>query len=205
MKTQAKNLRFFSSIQSVHTVVPFVSSILYCVVWPRLHAGVFSWCINIMGRPTKYSDTLIHRICTRIAAGESLVKICREPRMPARSTVMDWLLQHEDFADKYARAKELCAELYADEIIEIADDGRNDTYKDDRGNIRTDHDVVQRSKLRVDARKWSAARLAPKKYGDKIQQELTGANGTPLAQPMAQVVLTTEKLEEVAKRLADEV
>lgn len=145
------------------------------------------------------------RICSRIAAGESLVKICRDSKMPGRSTVMHWILSDNEFRDKYARAKEICAEVFADEIIEIADDGTNDTYVDDNGNDKIDYDVIARSKLRVDARKWAASKLAPKKYGEKLQQEITGKDGAPLAAPVTQVMLTPEKLEEVARRLSDEV
>jgi hypothetical protein len=68
----------------------------------------------------------------------------------------------------------------AEEILEIADDGTNDTYKDDNGNERTDQEVIGRSRLRVDARKWLLAKMLPKKYGDKIQQEVSGPDGEPL-------------------------
>lgn len=63
----------------------------------------------------------------------------------------------------------------AEEILQIADDGRNDTYEDADGHERTDSDVIQRSRLRVDTRKWLMSKLAPKKYGDKTL--LTGADG----------------------------
>nr|WP_246307956.1 hypothetical protein [Chitinibacter bivalviorum] len=96
------------------------------------------------------------------------------------ATVLRWLDRHEEFRGKYARAREIQADTLADEIISISDDGLNDTYVDDKGNQRTDYDVVARSKLRVDARKWYASKLAPKKYGDKIEQKLTGDPDNPI-------------------------
>ena len=75
---------------------------------------------------------------------------------------------------QYARAREEQAETYADEIVAIADDGRNDTYIDENGNERVNQDVVARSRLRVEARKWVASKLKPKKYGDRLQNEHTG-------------------------------
>lgn len=73
------------------------------------------------------------------------------------------------------RAREAQADLLAEQILQIADDGTNDTQTDDEGRVRVDQDVIARSRLRVDARKWLASKMAPKKYGDKIEH--TGADG----------------------------
>ena len=121
---------------------------------------------NPVGRPTDYSLELAKTICARIANGEGLVKICKEEGMPARSSVMLWIFKNKEFSDMYALAREQQADFYFEEILEIADGSQGDTYTDDKGNIRTDHEVVNRSRLRVDTRKWIVARLAPKKYGD---------------------------------------
>jgi hypothetical protein len=133
-----------------------------------------------MGRPSKYSQRLADEICERIAEGESLRKICLADDMPNKATVFRWLATHKEFSDQYARARDAQADALADEILDIADDGANDTYTDDEGNERTDHDVIARSRLRVDARKWIASKLKPKVYGDKVQQEVTGEGGGPL-------------------------
>lgn len=103
--------------------------------------------------------------------------------MPDVSTVIRWLADDEraEFCAQYARAREDRADLLAEEILQIADDGRNDTQVDEDGNVFVDHDVIARSRLRVDARKWLASKMAPKKYGDKLQTELTGANGGAIA------------------------
>lgn len=121
-----------------------------------------------IGRPSTYSEKVALEICARIARGESLNSICKDEGMPGLTAVYAWLLRHEDFAKQYARAREDQADTLADEIVAIADDGRNDTYIDADGNKRTDNDVIQRSKLRVDARKWVAAKLKPRKYGERV-------------------------------------
>lgn len=108
------------------------------------------------GRPTKYTKTLAAKICARIAEGESVKSICRDDAMPVASTVFLWLGEHAEFSDQYAIAKEESAEFHADEIISIADDTTGD---------------VARDRLRVDARKWVASKLKPKKYGDKIDHD----------------------------------
>src|SRR5450830_1331321 len=116
-----------------------------------------------MGRPTIFSQALADQICARLIEGESLRAICLDESMPSLSAVFGWLAKGErqDFAQQYARARELQAEKLFDEIIAIADDGQNDTYTDpESGAVRVDHDVIARSKLRVDARKWAAAKLA---------------------------------------------
>lgn len=100
--------------------------------------------------------------------------------MPDQTTVYRWLRDIESFRQHYVRAREDQAELYLDQIIEISDDGSNDTYEDDEGNRKTDWDVIARSKLRVDARKWAMSKLAPKKYGERIAQEISGPDGGPV-------------------------
>jgi hypothetical protein len=121
-----------------------------------------------MGRPSEYCQEIADAICERISDGESLRAICRDEDMPNKATVFRWLAAYAQFGDQYARAREAQAEALADEIVEIADESSCDTYVDDNGNQRTNAEVVARSKLRVDARKWVASKLLPKKYGDKI-------------------------------------
>jgi hypothetical protein len=132
-----------------------------------------------MARPSDYSQEVVSVICDRLAEGESLRAICADDDMPGKSTVFQWLAAHKEFADQYARARETQADTLFDEILSIADDGANDTYVTD-GGLATNHDVIARSRLRVDARKWMAGKLRPKVYGDKVQTELTGADGGPV-------------------------
>lgn len=134
------------------------------------------------GRPSSFTQEKADAICERIAGGESLRSICLSDDMPGITTVMRWLADESNsaFRAQYARARETQADFMAEEILSIADDGTNDSYTDDEGRQRTDQDVIARSRLRVEARKWLASKMAPKKYGDKVQQELTGADGGPI-------------------------
>jgi hypothetical protein len=115
------------------------------------------------GRPTRYEVALVAEICTRIAGGDSLRRICADATMPAKSTVLRWLFdgRHPRFVEMYARAREAQAEVFADEIVDIAD-------------AAATGENLQAVKLRVDARKWAAAKLLPKKYGDRVQHTGTG-------------------------------
>lgn len=101
--------------------------------------------------------------------------------MPSKAAVYLWLTQHKEFVDMYTRAKEDSADTLADEILEISDDARNDWMQrnhgeDDPGWV-ANGEHIQRSRLRVDARKWIAAKLKPRKYGEFARTELTGEGG----------------------------
>jgi hypothetical protein len=131
-----------------------------------------------------YAAETATRICIEISAGRSLRSICADEGMPDKATVFRWLAEHGDFRDQYARAREAQADAMLEEIIEISDDGSNDTYTDENGATRTEQDVIARSRLRVDARKWAMSKMAPKKYGDKLdidQKTTIGATDPLLA------------------------
>jgi hypothetical protein len=135
------------------------------------------------GRPSDYTPAIADEICTRLANGESLRAICASDRddfIPHIGTVLRWVGQHEDFREQYARAREIQAETMADEIIGIADDADIDAGAG-----------VAKARLQVDARKWVASKLLPKKYGDKLQQEVSGPDGQPIRQAHS---LDTENL-----------
>jgi hypothetical protein len=121
------------------------------------------------GRPCKYTKAKAIAICARLAEGEPLVAICRDDDAADVSTVYRWLLVHAEFREMYARAREDQADTLADQIIDIADDGTRDYVKDAEGIARVDHDHINRARLRVDARKWIAAKLKPRKYGEKLE------------------------------------
>lgn len=102
-------------------------------------------------------ETIQDIICCGIAHGKALKTILEtEPRMPTRETIYVWLRDDAAFSDKYARAREAQADYYADEVAQIAD---------------TEEDP-NRARVRIDARKWAAAKLKPKVYGDKL--DITG-------------------------------
>ena len=124
-----------------------------------------------MGRPSDYTQEIADAICERIADGESLRSICDDDAFPNKATVFRWLANNEPFRDQYAHARDTQADTIAEDTIDIADDGRNDWMeRNDPKNPGYDFngEHVARSRLRVDARKWFASKVAPKKYGDKI-------------------------------------
>lgn len=101
---------------------------------------------------TEYSAELFDDICKRIANGDSLRSICSDKDMPDKSNVFRWLASDEKLRDQYARAREDQADHFVDEIIAIADEAED----------------AQKARLQIDARKWVAGKMRPKKYGDKI-------------------------------------
>ncbi len=118
---------------------------------------------NKGGRPTVCTPELRQAVCYRLLEGESLRSICTDDAMPARSTVLEWLSgawpdgdPREGFPGQYARAREAQAELYADDIIEIADNA--------------DEDKIDVARLKIDARKWVVTRLLPR-YAKKVVHE----------------------------------
>jgi hypothetical protein len=135
-----------------------------------------------------YSHELADAICELVASGNSIRTICSAENMPSKSSVFKWLRDNKDFADQYARAKEDVLEHYADELVEIADD----TSDDVSGELRMPNSVaVQRSKLRVDTRKWVLSKLAAKKYGDKLDMNLSGKDGGPIQAAIAVTFVRT--------------
>jgi len=124
-----------------------------------------------MGRTTDYTPELANLICERIASGESLREICKPEDFPDKSTVFRWIASNNEFRDQYARAKEAQAEAFADELLDIADDGTNDWMArngEDNAGWVANGEHIQRSKLRVDTRKWVMSKLLARKYGDKL-------------------------------------
>lgn len=112
------------------------------------------------GRPSLATPELLIEICDRIADGDSLRDICSSNEMPHKSTVLRWLEVQPDFATKYARARELQGDIMDERILTVADACTPETAAADR--------------VKIDAYKWRAAKLAPKRYGDKTSVEHSG-------------------------------
>lgn len=122
------------------------------------------------GPPSCYTEELAHKICSQIASGKSLRRICLEEGMPSKAVVLSWALDSDHpFSDQYAKARRLQAEGFIDDASDIADDGSNDFYENEDGREVPDHEHINRSRLRVDTRKWIACKVLPKIYGDKLQ------------------------------------
>lgn len=126
------------------------------------------------GRPTIFTQKLADEICARLAEGESMRTVCLSDKMPALSSVFKWLREDEKFSEQYARAKQESTDALAEEILDISDESSNDWMEIHHGNDdenvswKVNNEAVQRSKLRVDTRKWLMSKMKPKKYGDKI-------------------------------------
>lgn len=154
-----------------------------------------------VGRPSSYSPELADEICARIAGAESMRRVCEDEAMPDRVTVFRWLRTHDEFRNQYARAKEESADAMMEEILDIADDGTNDwmeVFDKDGESVgwKLNGEHVQRSKLRIDSRKWLMSKMKPKKYGEKLEVESTAKAEMVLADDVQ------DKLVEAMKHAA---
>lgn len=122
------------------------------------------------GRPSDYLPEVAADICAKLAEGESLRTVCSRPGVPGKATVFRWLKEHEEFRDQYAKATDTRADSIFEEMLELADD------------VKEDGAAVAKARLQIDTRKWVLSRMAPKKYGDKVVNELVGKDGGPIQQ-----------------------
>lgn len=130
-----------------------------------------------IGRPSEYTQETADAICEQLAIGVSLRTVCLQENMPAPATVFKWMRMHDEFLKQYARAKEESADALFEETIDIADNSTND-YMDKRFGETVarvvDQENIQRSRLRVDTRKWMMSKMKPKKYGEKLDMTSDG-------------------------------
>lgn len=128
--------------------------------------GVLDSLKRRRGRQPLWTDEereeLVKEICYRIARGEALTRVCSGPGMPHATTFLSWCRDDVLFDKQYARAMEERMTLMAHEITEIADDSSGDSMLDSDGYVRVDHEHIQRSKLRIDTRKWLMGKVLPK-------------------------------------------
>jgi hypothetical protein len=124
------------------------------------------------GDGSKFTQDMADRICEGIASGNSLRRVCLGLGIN-HATVMDWRRDREDFANQYATARLSQVESLVDEILEISDDSSQDFIETEDGRTVADHEHINRSRLRVDTRKWYASKVAPKLYGEKIHVDQT--------------------------------
>jgi len=143
------------------------------------------------GRPVTFypakKQEAVNAILSRVATSrDSILTICKSDKdLPNAETFFTWIRESEELAHDYARAKESQADIIAEEMLDISDNGTNDYMERQAGNgdnvgwqLNGEH--VQRSKLRIETRKWLLGKLRPKRYGDTVRQEITGANGGAL-------------------------
>jgi hypothetical protein len=126
-----------------------------------------------MARPSEYSPEVVDAICDRMVNGQGLLKICADDEMPARVTVYRWLASNPEFRKRFVEAREALMDFYAEQILTIAFDESGDVIldqgKDGKTSAVANHAKVQRDRLKVDTLKWTASRLFPKRYGDKME------------------------------------
>lgn len=137
-----------------------------------------------MSRATLYTEEMANRICDSLLDGQSLVKICEPEGMPHRATVMRWMQEDDAFATKCARAREMQADLMDDKILDVADASTPETAASDR--------------VKISAYQWRASKLQPKKYGDKLSQDLTLGVTDSLAAVLADVATNGRKVTDKA-------
>jgi len=133
-----------------------------------------------MSRPSDYSENLASKICEMIADGKSLRSICQDDDMPAQSTVFKWLGDNSSFSEQYAHAREAQADALFDEILHISNTpviGEKVKVDAEGKEEVTRGDMIEHRRLQIDARKWMAGKLRPKKYGDRLDVDLNGNVG----------------------------
>lgn len=141
------------------------------------------------GRPTDYSEKIAQRICELVSTYPyGLKKLTRLfPDLPCEATVNLWRYKHEKFSADYKKAKLRQAELIAEECLDIADESAHDYIETDDGNVKCNTEFVNRSRLRIDTRKWLAGKLLPRQYGDAKQVEELSADRDRLKQELLEL------------------
>ena len=124
-----------------------------------------------VGRPSRYCQKLAHVILTRIADGEGLREICRDPAMPDRSTVLRWVQKHDAFRRDYERAREAQIEWFAEEMLNIAFDRTHGDAASSKDGVGKGRDTVAWAKLQIDTMKWLMSKFAPTRFGDRLEVE----------------------------------
>ncbi|GLI92995.1 terminase small subunit protein [Methylocystis echinoides] len=115
-----------------------------------------------------FTEEIAEELCERLSEGESMRQICRDDHLPNRRTVERWMAERPDFAASIARAREGQADCLHDDMAEI------------EGEIRRGELDPQAARVIIWSKQWRASKLAPKKYGDKVQAEMTGKDGGPI-------------------------
>ncbi len=133
------------------------------------------------GRPSDYTQELADKMCALLADGQSLRKVCESSEFPCKTTIFMWLRTNEEFLNQYTRAKEESADSHVDDMVDtvenigspLIDDDGKPVIVDGKPLMVVDSNAINHARLIMDAKKWTAIKLRPKKYGDKL--DLTSA------------------------------
>lgn len=128
-------------------------------------------------RPTQYTPQLGERLLERMANGVTATEICRDPTMPTWGVLKRWERDYPDFGRRYETARRQCCEYMTDEIITIADNAANDYIQRSTGGLVFNREGFERSRLRIDSRKWTASKVLRHVYGDKSEVDLRTPDG----------------------------
>ena len=131
----------------------------------------------------RFSQEVFDEICVYLSMGESLRAACKHEGMPDKTSVLRWLAKMPELRPQYVRAKEEGADAIAEDMFDIADE-----FPLSKEDGSVDSGYIQYARHRTDTRKWYLSKIAPKKYGDKVTAELTGADGSPLMPTTIQLV-----------------
>lgn len=130
-----------------------------------------------VGRPSKYTPDLAYIVCGLLAQGMSMREVGTLDGMPVPSTLFKWRAEIPEFSEQYEKAKEECADALVAQIMDIANETPMIVEYDDKGQpkaTKLDSVGIARNRLRIDAIKWYASKLKPKRYGDKTAVEHSG-------------------------------
>lgn len=119
-----------------------------------------------MARPSFFTPELAEAICDRIAIGRSIRSVCDDEDMPSRDTVRRWMRDQDPFREQVRQAFAERTDEMREDMLAIADDST--LTPEDR-------------KVRIATRQWIMARMAPKKYGDRL--EVSGDPDRPMVSP----------------------
>ena len=150
--------------------------------------------------PRDWNQELVDTILQRMSNGETLKAVCRDLNNFSASTFRGWVLENvSGLADRYARARILMLAAWAEDILEIAQDGTNDWLrietKAGRVTTKVNRECIERSRLRIDTMKWLMSKLHPAQYGEHVQVD---SNET--GQHTIRVEIVHAKPEDIRKR-----
>ena len=151
----------------------------------------------------KYDAELAAKVLDLLAQSGSLRRVCRELGV-SRNSIIPWVVDNtEGFGDAYARAKEHGIDTLVEETLDIADDGSNDYMETEHGPA-LNSESIQRSKVRVETRRWLAERLAPRRYGLRQGLDVTSSDGTLQMDETARSARVAQLVALAAKRKEDD-